>query len=67
MLIRAAVAITPGWVRERLGLGETFGLRGWEMPIVRRIGALADRVVLRSSPAVQSCNRLGLPADYLYR
>jgi hypothetical protein len=28
--------------------------------------ALADRVMLRSSPAVQTCRRLGLPAaDYL--
>lgn len=67
LLIRAAVEMTPDWVRERLGLTAAHGLRPWEGPLVRRIGALADKVMLRSSPAVQSCLRLGLPADYLYR
>jgi uncharacterized protein (DUF2236 family) len=67
MLVRAAVEMTPGWVRERLGLGPAFGLRPWEAALVRRLGALADRLVLASTPAVQSCLRLGLPADYLYR
>jgi uncharacterized protein (DUF2236 family) len=67
LLIRAAVDLTPGWVRERLGLGERFGLRPWQRPLVRLLGVLADRVVLPFSPAVQSCRRLGLPASYLYR
>lgn len=67
LLIRAAVDLTPAWVRERLGLGERFGLRRWQRPLVRLLGALADRVVLPFSPAVQSCRRLGLPADTLYR
>lgn len=67
MLVRAAVEITPGWVRERLGLTADHGLRGWERPLVRRMGGLSDKVVLPSGPAAQSCLRLGLPADYLYR
>jgi uncharacterized protein (DUF2236 family) len=67
LLLRAAVELVPPWIRERLGLGARFGLRAWERPIVRLAGALADRVMLRSSPAVQSCLRLGLPADHLYR
>jgi uncharacterized protein (DUF2236 family) len=67
LLIRAAVELTPGWVRERLGLDDRFGLRPWHRPLVRLLGALADRVVLPFSPAVQSCRRLGLPARYLYR
>jgi uncharacterized protein (DUF2236 family) len=67
LLIRAAVEITPRWVRERLGLGASLGLSRWQIGLVRRLGALADRVVLRRGPAVQSCRRLGLPADYLYR
>ena len=67
LLIRAAVDLTPGWVRERLALGEHFGLRPWQRPLVRLLGALADRAVLPFSPAVQSCLRLGLPAGYLYR
>jgi uncharacterized protein (DUF2236 family) len=67
MLVRAAVELTPPWLRERLGLAESFGLRAWEKPLIRQAGALADRILLHSSPAVQSCLRLGLPADYLYR
>lgn len=67
LLIRAAVELVPGWVRERLGLGPAFGLRQTEHRLVRLLGALADRMVLPGSPAVQSCARLGLPAGYLYR
>lgn len=67
LLIRAAVDLVPKWVRERLGLTAAFGLRSWQRPLVRGVGMLADRVMLRSSPAVQSCVRLGLPADHLYR
>jgi len=67
LLIRAAVDLTPGWVRDRLGLGDGFRLRPWQRPLVRLLGALADRVVLPFSPAVQSCRRLGLPAGTLYR
>jgi uncharacterized protein (DUF2236 family) len=67
LMIRAAVELVPDGVRERLGLGRTFGLSGWERRLVRFLGALADRVVLPGSPAVQSCLRLGLPAGHLYR
>lgn len=67
LLLRAAVEIVPGWIRERLGLTAEEGLRGWERPMVRLVGRMADRVLLRSSPAVQACVRLGLPADWLYR
>jgi uncharacterized protein (DUF2236 family) len=67
LLVRAAIELVPGWVRERLGLTASFGLRLWQRPLVRLAGALADRVMLQSSPAVQSCRRLSLPADYLYR
>jgi hypothetical protein len=64
--VRAAVEITPAWARRRLGLVNA-GLRPWEAPLVRRAGALSDRVLLRSGPAVQSCLRLGLAEDWLYR
>jgi uncharacterized protein (DUF2236 family) len=67
LLIRAAVSLTPDWVRERLGLTNAYGLRAWEGPIVREAAGLADKVMLRSSPAVHACLRLGLPADYLYK
>ncbi|WP_210191699.1 MULTISPECIES: oxygenase MpaB family protein [Rhodomicrobium] len=67
MLVRAAVETTPDWVRARLGLTAEYGLRGWQRPLVKWLGGLSDKLMLRDSPAVQSCRRLGLPADYLYR
>ena len=66
LLVRAAVELTPPWIRKRLRLGREHGLRPWEAPLVRAAGALADRILLPSSPAAQSCRRLGLPADYLF-
>ncbi|MGZ3259713.1 MAG: oxygenase MpaB family protein [Croceibacterium sp.] len=66
LLVRAAVDMTPEWVRERLGLTAAHGLRAWERVLVRLAGRLSDHVLLRSSPAVQACRRLGLPDDYLY-
>ena len=38
-----------------------------EEVLVRRGCALADRIILESSPAVQACIRLGLPANCLYK
>jgi uncharacterized protein (DUF2236 family) len=66
LLVRAAIDIVPGWARERLGLRRD-GLRPWERPLASAAGGGADRLVLRSSPVVQSCRRLGLPDDYLFR
>ncbi|WKW51082.1 oxygenase MpaB family protein [Rhodomicrobium lacus] len=66
LFVRAAVSLTPPRIRERLGLGPSYGLRPFERAILRQAAALADRIVLHSSPAVQSCQRLGLPADFLY-
>lgn len=65
VLVRAAVELVPRWLATKLGL-EGFGLRGFEAELVRQAGALADRVVIDASPAVQACRRMGLPADYLY-
>lgn len=67
LLVRAAVELTPPTVRARLGLGRAHGLRPWEAPVVRAAGALAERLMLPSSPAVQASLRLGLPADHLWR
>jgi uncharacterized protein (DUF2236 family) len=67
LLVRAAVDITPAPIRATLRLGREKGLRPWESPPVRLAGAVADRLILRTSPPVQACLRLGLPAEYLYR
>jgi uncharacterized protein (DUF2236 family) len=66
MLLRAAVELVPDWLRERLGLTEFYGLRGYERRLTRWAATAANRLVLPASPAVQSCVRLGLPANYLY-
>ena len=65
LLVRAAVNLTPRWARTILGR-EGEGLYPWEAEVVLQAGALADRIVLNSNPAVQACQRIGLPADYLY-
>lgn len=67
MLVRAAIELLPPDLREQLELTGQWQLPPWQRVIVARLGALSDRILLRSSPAVQACRRLGLPDDYLYR
>ena len=66
ILVRAAVELVPAWIRERLGLGSRYRLQPHERCLASFAGAAADRVIVPSSPAVQSCLRLGLPTAYLY-
>jgi uncharacterized protein (DUF2236 family) len=66
LLVRAAVDLTPRWMRTILGL-DGHGLYAWEAEVVRQAGALADRFVLETSPAVQACRRMGLPAAAQWR
>jgi hypothetical protein len=49
-----------------LGLSQEYGLQRQEAWLAALAGAAAERIVLPTSPAVQSCLRLGLPATYLY-
>jgi uncharacterized protein (DUF2236 family) len=67
LMVRAAVDLTPPWVRNILGLNERFGLRPGGATALRAIGAASDRIALESAPPSQACLRMGLPADYLYR
>ncbi|MGO4830795.1 oxygenase MpaB family protein [Rhizobiaceae sp. 2RAB30] len=66
-LLKAAIDILPLWVRERLGLGDRWRLRPRARALVVSMAGACERIVLPSSPAVQSCRRLGLADDYLYR
>jgi uncharacterized protein (DUF2236 family) len=66
LLVRAAVELVPGPIRERLGLSARFGLPAWQRRIARLTGSLADRIVLPQSPAAQACVRLGYPVTHLY-
>jgi uncharacterized protein (DUF2236 family) len=67
VLLKAAVEILPAWMRERLELGSAWSLNPVERALVRTMAKASDRLVLPSSPAVQSCRRLGLSDTYLYR
>ncbi|MBL8546068.1 MAG: DUF2236 domain-containing protein [Hyphomonadaceae bacterium] len=67
LMVRAAVSITPHWARDTLGLGREFGLRRGEHTLLRAMGTAAERFVIEDAPPAQSCKRLGLPANYLYR
>ena len=66
LLIRAAVEITPAWVRKILGLG---GVATGCVPSSpawsARSGSSRDYVVLPSSPPAEACRRLGLPLSCL--
>jgi uncharacterized protein (DUF2236 family) len=66
LFVRAAMDLLPDRTRERLRLAGA-GLGPGELQIVRCLGAAADRIPLKASPAVQACLRLGLPGDWLYR
>ena len=57
LLVWAAIDLTPRWLRELLSLNG-YRLHARERKVVRHIGALADRLLLESNPAVQACRRL---------
>jgi len=67
MMVRAAVDLTPTWVREILGLHAGYGMRPGEATLLLGLGAASDRIVIDSAPPARACARLGLPTDYLYR
>lgn len=67
LLVKAAVDVIPPWSRVQLQLGSEWQLAGWERALVKLAASCADRVILQDSPAVQSCRRMGLPDDHLYR
>jgi uncharacterized protein (DUF2236 family) len=66
LLVRAAVDLVPGPIRERLGLSAKFGLASWQRQIAGLAGLVADRIVLLHGPAAQACLRLGYPVTRLY-
>ena len=67
LFLRAAIAILPPAVRSRLDLDSRHKLKGWQRALVRTLGILTERIVLRSAPPAQACQRMGLPANYLYK
>ena len=66
LLVRAAVDILPEDMRNHLQLDRRWSLKGWQRRLIRLSGRLADKIVIKQSPAVHACRRLGLPDNYLY-
>ncbi len=59
MLLRAAAGIVPPAIREILDLGKKHRPTRWECALVRRMGAVSDRIELEFSPASQAARRVG--------
>jgi uncharacterized protein (DUF2236 family) len=66
MLVRAAIALVPEWLRSTLTLTAFPALSAPEKWLVKLTGAALDKIVLPDSPPSQACRRLGLPSAYLY-
>ena len=67
LLARAAASNIPQAIRDQAGLDDSYGLRRGEETVVKALCRLSDKLYLEAHPAVMSCERLGLPADYLFR
>lgn len=66
-LIRAAVGLVPAQVRDRLELGPEWMPRAFELKAIKLAGRMADGIAVPGAPPAQACQRMGLPADWLYR
>ncbi|PAX08325.1 histidine kinase [Sphingomonas lenta] len=62
LMVRGAVALVPEPLRAHLRLGR--GFRASEAALLRRFGALAERVDFPSGPPARALRRLGLPPDF---
>ncbi len=66
-LVNASVDILPIAVRERLELGPDYDLKWWQAAAIRIVAQLAERIPDKKGIAAQSCERLGLPRDFLWK
>lgn len=66
-LVNAAVSILPPEVRARLELGPEYDLTPAGRFAVKAMARVAESVPDPTSPAAQSCERLGLPRSFLWK
>ena len=66
-LARASVSLLPPIVRQKLALGRDYDLTLADKVALKLMGTLADRIPVANSPPCQASERLGLPANFLYR
>ena len=68
LLVRAAVDTLPLDTRQYLKLDvPRWRLKNWQRSLIKLTGRVANRIVIKASPAVHACRRLGLPDSYLYK
>jgi uncharacterized protein (DUF2236 family) len=65
-LLKSAVALAPPDIRATLGIGLEWLPNAAERLLARQAARFADRLALDANPAVQACERLGLPKDLLF-
>lgn len=66
-MANASVAILPPVVREKLELGPEYDLSPAAELMIKGMGRLAERIPVKDAPPAQACERLGLPATFLYK
>ena len=66
VLTAAAIRLLPARLREGMGLDDGRDFSWSQTKLICATGRTADRLVLRSHPAVHACRRLGLSDDFLY-
>jgi len=66
-LARASISLLPPVVRQKLALGRDYDLSLIDSLMLKAAGRLADRIPIPGSPPCRASQRLGLPADFLYR
>lgn len=67
LLVKGAVDLLPAWARDDLVRDPRWRLSPTQQRLLQQAGTWADRLVLRDSPAVQACRRLGLDDRYLHQ
>ncbi|HEY0685698.1 MAG TPA: oxygenase MpaB family protein [Steroidobacter sp.] len=67
-MVRAGIQLLPEWLIERLGLqGQRWRLKPWEHRMLKRLGAVFERLPIPGTAPTLASRRMGLPANYLYK
>ncbi len=63
----AAIEILPASTRKVLGLGKEYDLTPWQRMVVKSAAWAAETFPDKEGAPAQSCKRLGLPRDFLWK
>ena len=65
-LIKAAIGLLPKEMADTIGVSDECLFSPWERRMVTQAAKVADNVGVKAHPAVQACQRLDLPAEFLF-